>query len=56
MLWANLTYLNKSDAARLYNLIDIAQDMIVQYLDEAPRINLNSLLVPASFYDYFVEV
>ncbi|CAD8111180.1 unnamed protein product [Paramecium sonneborni] len=56
MLWGNLTYLNKTDGLRLYNLIDIAQSKIMEYVDQAPRINLETLLVPEDFYEFFLTV
>ncbi|CAD8071834.1 unnamed protein product [Paramecium primaurelia] len=56
MLWGNLTYLNKTDGLRLYNLIDIAQSKIMEYVDQAPRINLETLLVPENFYEFFLTV
>ncbi|CAD8101077.1 unnamed protein product [Paramecium sonneborni] len=56
MLWGNLTYLNKSDGLKLYNLIKIAQNTILEYLEVAPRANQDSLLVSENFINFFQEV
>ncbi|CAK87358.1 unnamed protein product (macronuclear) [Paramecium tetraurelia] len=54
--WQNETYLNKSDGQKLYNLIDDAEKIILDYIDLAPRVSLDGLLISQEFLTLFEEV
>ncbi|CAD8084141.1 unnamed protein product [Paramecium primaurelia] len=54
--WEQQQYLNKSDGQKLYNLIDNGQDIILEYIDLAPRVTLDDLLISQDFLTLFDQI